>query len=199
MGPYAALAFLFGSFALLHSLTAARWFKERAVSALERTGIRYRLFYNLLSVLTAFPFTAYWLANRGGTPLLLSLGGAMAVPLLLLKLGGAALMAASLLQMGVPEFLGLREEERRGLVTTGLYSRVRHPMYLGAVLLLWASAELRSLDAWLYLLATLYLAFGIFLEEERLLGEFGEVYQEYRSRVPAVLPRIRSAPRLNEG
>jgi len=198
MGPYATLTLLFGGFAFLHSLTAARWFKERAAPALEQKGIRYRLFYNLLSVLTALPFAAYGLANREATPFLFSLEGAAATLLLSIKLAGAALMAASLLTVGVPEFLGLKKK-RRGLVISGLYARVRHPMYLGTVLLLWASPELRSLDGWLYLLATLYLAFGIVLEEERLLEEFGEVYQEYRSRVPAIVPKIRSAPRLNGG
>ena len=177
-------------FALVHSLTAADFFKRRAEAVLGLRGAGYRLFYTLLSFPSALPFAAFWLAERRKTPLLLHLAGPAAALLLLIKLAGAAVLVASLLQTGIGEFLGLKQERRR-LITTGLYARVRHPMYLGALLFMWASPELRALDVLLYALATLYFAFGMYIEERRLLARFGSEYKSYRSRVPAILPRLR--------
>ncbi|NOZ58939.1 MAG: isoprenylcysteine carboxylmethyltransferase family protein [Euryarchaeota archaeon] len=187
---YATLALLFLLFALVHSLTAAGFFKRRVGAALGLKGAAYRLAYNLLSVLSALPFAAYWLATREETPVLFSLPGLAALPLVLLKLAGAVIILASVVQTGARGFLGL-EEERDRLVTSGLYARVRHPMYLGALLFIWATPELRALDALLYTLATLYLAFGIWIEERRLLARHGSAYEDYRSRVPAIFPRLR--------
>jgi|Deesub1362B_J571_1020462.scaffolds.fasta_scaffold01641_4 protein-S-isoprenylcysteine O-methyltransferase Ste14 len=191
MNAYVTLSLLFGLFAFVHSLTAADFFKRRVEVTLGLRGARYRLLYTLLSFPSAMPFVAYWLVKRGETPVLLSFPGFTAMLVLLVKLAGAAILAASLLQTGIAEFLGLKPEEQKRLVTSGLYAKVRHPMYLGAILFIWATPELRSLDALLYILATLYFAFGIYMEERRLREEFGDAYESYRSRVPAIIPRLK--------
>jgi protein-S-isoprenylcysteine O-methyltransferase Ste14 len=190
MNLYVKLSLLFGLFAIIHSLTAANFFKQRIGRTPKLKGAGYRLRYTFISFPTALPFAAYWLLNRGSTQILLSFSGVAALLALTVKLAGAAILAISLVQTGAGEFLGIKPEQRR-LVTTGLYARVRHPMYLGAILFLWASPELRYLDVLLYLLATLYFAFGIYIEERRLVEEFGEAYESYRSRVPAIIPRLR--------
>jgi protein-S-isoprenylcysteine O-methyltransferase Ste14 len=38
--------------------------------------------------------------------------------------------------------------------------------------------------------STLYLAFGVPVEERKLRAQFGPNYDEYRRRVPALIPRI---------
>ncbi len=190
MNAYVTLTLLFGLFAFVHSLTAADFFKQRAETMFGIRGARYRLLYTLLSFPSALPFIAFWFVTRGKTPVLFHVTGFTAILVLLAKFVGAAILVASLLQTGIGEFLGLRPERRR-LVTTGLYARVRHPMYLGAIVFIWASPELRYLDALLYTLATLYFAFGIYIEERRLLASFGPEYESYRSRVPAILPRFK--------
>jgi protein-S-isoprenylcysteine O-methyltransferase Ste14 len=187
---YATLALLFLLFAFVHSLTAADFFKRRVEASFGLKGAAYRLAYNLLSFLSALPFLAYWLATREETPLVFSLQGAVALLTVLLKLAGAVIIFASMAQTGAREFLGLKEEQEK-LVTSGLYARVRHPMYLGALLFLWATPELRALDALLYTLATLYIALGICIEERRLLARYGSAYESYRSRVPAIFPKLR--------
>lgn len=190
MNAYLTLSLLFLLFALIHSITAANFFKRRIEAVFGLKGAKYRLLYSALSFPSALPFTAYWLAERGQTPILIAFSGWAKVVVLMVKLTGAAILTLSLLQTGAAEFLGLKPE-RRKLVTSGLYSRVRHPMYLGAVIFIWASPELRYLDILLYTLATLYFAFGIYIEERRLLESFGSEYESYRSRVPAILPRLR--------
>lgn len=78
------------------------------------------------------------------------------------------------------------------LVTTGIYSHIRHPQYLGFLLItlginvLWVT--LSTLVLW-PVLAVLY--YRLAKKEEKGLGEkFGEEYDRYKSRVPMFLPRF---------
>jgi protein-S-isoprenylcysteine O-methyltransferase Ste14 len=90
--------------------------------------------------------------------------------------------------VGVPELVeGARSP---GLLREGIYSRVRHPRYLGVLLALLAFALfINYLATWLLLpvsVAGLYLV--TVLEERELIERFGEEYREYRARVPRLLP-----------
>jgi protein-S-isoprenylcysteine O-methyltransferase Ste14 len=72
------------------------------------------------------------------------------------------------------------------LVTTGVYARVRNPMYLGMQLLLIGLGLIFSLE-WCLLLwpvLALTLHFGVVRPEERYLTEkFGDNYADYTRRV----------------
>ena len=78
------------------------------------------------------------------------------------------------------------------LVTNGPFAIVRHPMYLGLV-----TAALGSLLLYQTWTALAYAAFAPFVlrrarrEELALAAEFGEEWQAYCRRVPAILPRLR--------
>ena len=78
------------------------------------------------------------------------------------------------------------------VVTTGVYSIVRHPQYLGG---LFAHIGFSFLLSALYsLLATLIVALIYFIsrkEEDELASEFGEEYVGYKKKVPMLLPRWR--------
>jgi len=78
------------------------------------------------------------------------------------------------------------------LVTTGIYSYVRHPQYLGFLLLtfgidfLWPTFS--TLILW-PILALLY--YRLAQEEEKTLEEkFREEYKEYKNKVPMFIPRL---------
>jgi protein-S-isoprenylcysteine O-methyltransferase Ste14 len=91
---------------------------------------------------------------------------------------------------GLPEVHAGNQEQR--LVTTGIRSRVRHPVYLGHLceMLAW-SAGTGLAVCWL--LTAFAIATGavmIRLEDAELEGRFGAQYTAYRDRVPAVLPRL---------
>jgi len=76
----------------------------------------------------------------------------------------------------------------------GAYRWVRHPLYLGVLLLLWAPLDL-GLDR--LLAATLWTAWivaGTVLEERDLVAELGEPYRAYQRAVPMLLPWRRPAP-----
>jgi len=83
--------------------------------------------------------------------------------------------------------------EGHGLVVTGVYRWVRHPLY-SAVVALWLGAALGALD-WLMLAVWPLALFGLLrqvkAEEDLLRQEFGPDYEAYAARVGAVVPGIR--------
>lgn len=84
--------------------------------------------------------------------------------------------------------------ESQELIVSGPYRLVRHPLYAGALLGLFAFSLI--LENWLILVFTLLgvLAFRLLVipeEEAQLLESFGEEYESYQARTGALLPWIR--------
>ena len=80
------------------------------------------------------------------------------------------------------------------IVTTGVYSIVRHPQYLGALL---AHVGISILLSAAYsLLFTPLMVILIYLisrkEEEELTKEFGKEYENYKKKAPMLIPRLRA-------
>jgi protein-S-isoprenylcysteine O-methyltransferase Ste14 len=87
--------------------------------------------------------------------------------------------------------LDIREDHK--LVTRGVYSFVRHPMY--SAFWLWAIAQVLLLPNWIAGFAGIVgfgaLFFGRVFEEERLmLKAFGDEYRTYMERTARILPGI---------
>jgi len=91
---------------------------------------------------------------------------------------------------GLPEVLPHHEDQR--LVTTGIRSRVRHPIYLGhfCEMLAWSLGTGLTVCYALTMFAVLTGTLMIRLEDRELTQRFGEEYRAYREKVPALLPRI---------
>jgi protein-S-isoprenylcysteine O-methyltransferase Ste14 len=76
------------------------------------------------------------------------------------------------------------------LVTTGIYRIVRHPQYLGLILIIvgfniqWPTVPTFVMSP---MLIFLYLRLAR-VEERELEGEFGDFYKAYRERVRAFIP-----------
>ena len=78
------------------------------------------------------------------------------------------------------------------LVTSGPYAVVRHPMYLGLILA--ALGGLLIYQTWTMVVFSLLAPFVLLRtrrEESVLAVTFGKQWQDYCSRVPAFLPRLR--------
>jgi protein-S-isoprenylcysteine O-methyltransferase Ste14 len=91
---------------------------------------------------------------------------------------------------------GLAELEpgrhRQELVTGGIRSRVRHPIYLAHLCEIFGWCVGTGLVA-LYPLAIFAIVTGVImirLEDGELEARFGEPYRQYRRRVPAVIPQF---------
>lgn len=84
-------------------------------------------------------------------------------------------------------------QQRRALATTGAYAYVRHPQYVGFILIM-----LGFLVQWPTILTLAMFPVLTFMyvrlaksEEEDAIREFGEAYIKYRSKVPGFIPRLR--------
>lgn len=91
--------------------------------------------------------------------------------------------------VGLAELQPERPESR--VVRAGIYERVRHPRYLGALLSVWGAVLLSGATRVAYLVAvfTALILLVMELEERELLKRLGEDYAGYRRRVPRLLPR----------
>ena len=95
----------------------------------------------------------------------------------------------SLTQLGgLPEVLAGHSQQR--LVTTGIRSHVRHPVYLGHLcgMLAWSLGTGLAVCWSLTRFAIMTGALMSAMEDRELEKRFGKEYRQYRSNVPAVLP-----------
>ena len=118
---------------------------------------------------------------------------ALAVLAIALALGSVAILVASERVLGKQFAYQARLVEGHRLITEGPYRFVRHPMYAAVYLLALATALGWSHWAALAPFTLLYAA-GTAVRvrsEERLLREaFGEEFERYTRRVPAVVPGL---------
>ncbi|MEM1321813.1 MAG: Uma2 family endonuclease [Bacteroidota bacterium] len=167
---FAALLF---AYFLLHSLLADRRIKTFLYRWLPRRY--YRLAYNAVALLLLWPlaqhFPARPLFERSGWTLLP--GG-------LVGLAGLLILLLALRHYRLAEFAGIDRlgevQPMAALNTSGLNAVVRHPLYLGLLLCFWGSWLCWPLEGLLALavVTSLYLPLGIYLEERKLIEDFGE-------------------------
>ena len=82
--------------------------------------------------------------------------------------------------------------------TPGLYRIVRHPIYVGWLMIFWAAPTMTVAHLVFALVTTAYILVAIQLEERDLIDAFGRDYAEYRRRTPMLIPRIgRPGPTLS--
>ena len=124
------------------------------------------------------------------------LSAPLVIGILLVAFGGylritsrRALMGAG---FGLLNSSRLQIVEGHRLVTDGVYSRIRHPLYLGEITRnLGFTLILSSMYGFaIVLFGGLFLPFRIEIEERMLLEEFGEEYEEYRKRTKKLIPYI---------
>jgi methanethiol S-methyltransferase len=73
-----------------------------------------------------------------------------------------------------------------------LYSRVRHPLYIGWALAFWATPTMTMGHLLFASVLTVYMGLATLVEERDLLAHFGEQYAHYRQTVPRFIPRVRT-------
>lgn len=88
----------------------------------------------------------------------------------------------------------LRIREGQTLVTTGIYGRIRHPMYSAGVLI--GLGQLALLENWVAGAGGLIGMAGILFvrvprEEAMMIDWYGDSYRAYMGRTGAFLPRLR--------
>jgi protein-S-isoprenylcysteine O-methyltransferase Ste14 len=77
--------------------------------------------------------------------------------------------------------------------TPGPYNYVRHPLYVGWLMVFWSAPVMTVAHLVFAIATTAYILLAIQWEERDLVKLHGE-YQEYRQRVPMLVPSISRAP-----
>ena len=153
-----------------------------------RVGERAPLMANLAAfgifVVALFVFAA---GADGSTAVLLASSGST------LALAGAALVLRSRTELGAAWSLVPDANQGTGLVTTGPYRIVRHPIYLGLTLL--AMGEALAFGSWPALVVVLFgivptFAWRARAEEKLLSRTFGQRFADYRRRTSMIIPHV---------
>lgn len=111
---------------------------------------------------------------------------------LALTLTSIFLIVAAQRQMGKSWRIGIDSENKTDLVTTGLYSRVRNPIFLGMLLTILGFFLIFPTYIMLGILIVGYLLVNIQirLEEEFLLSLHGETYAKFKKSSNRLLPKL---------
>jgi protein-S-isoprenylcysteine O-methyltransferase Ste14 len=70
----------------------------------------------------------------------------------------------------------------------GLYRVVRHPLYVGWIIVFWATPIMTAAHLLFAVVMVLYILVAIRFEERDLVAVLGDDYREYRRRVPMLVP-----------
>ena len=175
----------------LHSALATTKVKKFFLSRFGCIASTYRLLYSLFSFLGLFAFVCYLIGLEHH--LIIQPTGFTALVGTITGLWGVLVLVLSFRAYSLREFIGLMSEEKTGLVITGIQSKVRHPLYLGTILLvlgLWCLMPSIE-NAISTILLIIYIQIGIVWEEKKLVNRFGSDYETYQKNVPKLLPKIR--------
>jgi protein-S-isoprenylcysteine O-methyltransferase Ste14 len=148
-------------------------------------------------VLQGIGYLIVWTLRRALLTPILSLGKLLEVVLAVLAMALAAgsvwLCISAIRTLGQQWSLAARVVEGHELVTQGPYSVVRNPIYTGMLGMLLATGL--AVSHWLGLLISLVVfsigtAIRVRSEAALLRETFGQEFEEYARRVPAVIPYV---------
>jgi len=85
-----------------------------------------------------------------------------------------------------------KAQKEHALATTGLYARIRHPQYVGFVIIMFGFLLQWPTILTLAMFPILILMYAKLAvsEEKEMKNTFGKQYAEYKNKIPAFIPRL---------
>ena len=192
---YLILSLLLILWCVLHSALISIAVTEYLKKLLGSQYRFYRIFFNSIAILTLIPVAL--VAYSARTPVIFDWSGYMRIGQVLVLglavwfffLGGRhydirQLIGIAQIRDGTADMAITDTGE---LDTSGVLGITRHPWYLATMLLIWA----RQMDVSAIIvnvILTAYLVVGTYLEEKKLVREFGEKYRNYQKKVSMLMP-----------
>ena len=195
--------FLWSLFGFVHSFMARPYFKKKINEFFGNIFEKhfYRFFY-FLSQCILFYFLYGIIKNIEYGEVLFTIPESFKGAYYLFYILSNLFLIISVLQFNVAEFIGVKQliyffkkskkNENQSLNRTFLYRYIRHPMYLGILMVYISSHTIFTQLFFINLICiTFYIEIGSYYEEKTLLKKFGEDYKKYQFSSFKYLPFIR--------
>lgn len=184
---------LLALFAVQHSVMARKWFKQRWTRIVPRPIERstYVLFSSLALIVL------FWQWRPMGVEVWSVESPAAALALRALFAFGWGLVLVSTFLIDHFDLFGLRQVwlylvgtpyTARSFATPGPYRLVRHPLNVGWFFAFWMTPTMTLAHLVFAIATSVYILLAIQFEEHDMVREFGDTYEEYRGRVPMLIP-----------
>ena len=179
----------------LHSALISTTVTDFAKKKLDGGFRFYRLFYNVVSLVTLIPLVYYSHMLREAP--VFRWEGPLGIVQVFLLAVSVYLFVAGGKHYSWVRFLGISQIKagRAGssladsstFVVSRIHRIIRHPWYLGGILIVWAQ-DMSASTILINMVISVYFMIGAVLEERKLVIEFGEKYREYQRSVSMLFP-----------
>ena len=193
---YLLIALMWTGYCALHSFLISISFTNLMMRSLKAYYAFYRLFYVVISVVLLIPLINYSVQTEGGAIIIYSLPFTI-IRYVLTAVSLLIFIKAFFFDYDFLTFFGIRQlfefgkkksqQQSKEIRKEGLLGIVRHPMYFGLMLYLWCQT-ITFMDLMVNIILTIYIIIGTYLEEKKLVLEFGDTYINYQHEVPMLIP-----------
>ncbi|UII77358.1 isoprenylcysteine carboxylmethyltransferase family protein [Flagellimonas sp. HMM57] len=185
---------LISLFGVQHSVMARKWFKELFARYFPRPVERST--FVLVSGILLFNLVYNW-QPIGGQIWQVATNSIGYFVLYGLFFAGWAILFISSFLINHFDLFGLRQTflelmdkpyTQLKFRVTLFYKYVRHPLYFGMLLGMWATPKMTVTHLIFAMAISIYVIIGTLFEEKDLANEFGETYKAYQAKKPMLIP-----------
>lgn len=197
----AIIILLFSLFGITHSILASTKIKEKIIEQVGERIAFYRLFYNIISLITFL--VVYELSPKPDVRIY-DLHYPFDILILGIQILGLIGFFWSASFIDSKEFLGISQiirymnsqydcndkDEKLTMIKRGPFRYVRHPIYFFSIVFLSGRPEMDLFYAVFLFCMISYFIIGSYREEKKLIEIFGVEYTEYQKNTARLIPLI---------
>jgi protein-S-isoprenylcysteine O-methyltransferase Ste14 len=181
-----AFSYLYGFFELFMSMRQKQKRKQEIVKTGDKSSIWILTVFIGIGYLLSFSFAAVGIGRIYHWDIFFAIGATLAIV-------GLTIRIKSILTLKQHFTYTVTKIEDHELIETGLYKNIRHPGYLGQLIIFIGIST--SLSNWLSVLLMIIpvligYAYRIKTEERFMIGQMGQKYIDYQKRTKRLIPMI---------